>query len=31
MENQKIVAVRLFIEENGWIAEPFEDPTFIKA
>jgi 1,2-dihydroxy-3-keto-5-methylthiopentene dioxygenase len=31
MENQKIVAVRLFIEENGWIAEPFEDPTFTTA
>ncbi|MGW8442011.1 1,2-dihydroxy-3-keto-5-methylthiopentene dioxygenase [Paenibacillus sp. S33] len=31
MENQKIVAIRLFIEENGWIAEPYEDPTFIKA
>lgn len=31
MENQKIVAVRLFIEENGWIAEHYDDPTFIKA
>lgn len=30
MENHKIVAVRLFIEENGWIAEPFEDPSFMK-
>lgn len=31
MENRQIVAVRLFIETEGWIAHPFEDPTFIKA
>lgn len=31
MENRKIVAVRLFIETEGWIAHPFEDPAFIKA
>lgn len=31
MDNREIVAIRLFIEKDGWIAEPFEDPTFIKA
>ncbi|MDP4098619.1 cupin domain-containing protein [Paenibacillus sp. P96] len=31
MENQQIVAVRLFIEENGWIAEHYDDPSFVKA
>lgn len=31
MENRQIVAVRLFIETEGWIAHPFEDPTFSKA
>jgi 1,2-dihydroxy-3-keto-5-methylthiopentene dioxygenase len=31
MDNRAIVAVRLFIETNGWIAEPYEDPAFIKA
>lgn len=31
MENRQIVAVRLFIETEGWIAHPFEDPAFIKA
>jgi 1,2-dihydroxy-3-keto-5-methylthiopentene dioxygenase len=31
MDNRKIVAVRLFIESNGWIAYPFHDPTFQKA
>lgn len=31
MENRQIVAVRLFIETEGWIAHPFEDPTFQKA
>ncbi|MFM9280217.1 acireductone dioxygenase [Paenibacillus jiagnxiensis] len=31
MENQKIVAVRLFIEENGWVAHNYDDPTFVKA
>ncbi|WNQ09149.1 acireductone dioxygenase [Paenibacillus aurantius] len=31
MEDRKIVAVRLFIETEGWIAHPFDDPAFIKA
>jgi 1,2-dihydroxy-3-keto-5-methylthiopentene dioxygenase len=31
MENRKIVAVRLFIEPAGWIAQPFDDPSFQKA
>lgn len=31
MENKQIVAVRLFIETDGWIAEPFDDPAFQKA
>jgi 1,2-dihydroxy-3-keto-5-methylthiopentene dioxygenase len=31
MDNRAIVAVRLFIESNGWIAEPYEDPSFVKA
>ncbi|PYI55906.1 1,2-dihydroxy-3-keto-5-methylthiopentene dioxygenase [Paenibacillus flagellatus] len=31
MENRKIVAVRLFIETEGWIAHPYEDPAFQKA
>ncbi|MVP00418.1 1,2-dihydroxy-3-keto-5-methylthiopentene dioxygenase [Paenibacillus lutrae] len=31
MENRQIVAVRLFIETEGWIAHPFEDATFQKA
>ncbi|WP_127533656.1 1,2-dihydroxy-3-keto-5-methylthiopentene dioxygenase [Paenibacillus kobensis] len=31
MDNKKIVAVRLFIETDGWIAHPFADPTFKKA
>jgi len=30
MENRKIVAVRLFIEKEGWIAHPFADPAFQK-
>lgn len=30
MENKKIVAVRLFIETEGWIAHPHHDPTFQK-
>jgi len=30
MENRQIVAVRLFIETEGWIAHPFADPTFSK-
>ncbi len=28
MENRQIVAVRLFIETEGWIAHPFADPAF---
>jgi 1,2-dihydroxy-3-keto-5-methylthiopentene dioxygenase len=31
MENRKIVAVRLFIEKDGWIAHNVDDPAFIKA
>lgn len=31
MDNRKIVAVRLFIEKEGWIAKPFEDPEFVSA
>ncbi|RJE90173.1 acireductone dioxygenase [Paenibacillus sp. 1011MAR3C5] len=30
MENRQIVAVRLFIETEGWIAHPYADPTFSK-
>ncbi|HZG13552.1 MAG TPA: acireductone dioxygenase [Candidatus Bathyarchaeia archaeon] len=30
MENRQVVAVRLFIETEGWIAHPFEDPSFQK-
>ncbi|WP_337101418.1 1,2-dihydroxy-3-keto-5-methylthiopentene dioxygenase [Paenibacillus sp. YIM B09110] len=28
MDNRQIVAVRLFIETEGWIAHPFADPVF---
>jgi 1,2-dihydroxy-3-keto-5-methylthiopentene dioxygenase len=31
MENRQIVAVRLFIETEGWIAHPFADSAFQKA
>ncbi|WP_442604049.1 1,2-dihydroxy-3-keto-5-methylthiopentene dioxygenase [Paenibacillus sp. KN14-4R] len=31
MDNKQIVAVRLFIETEGWIAHPFQDDSFIKA
>jgi len=31
MENRQIVAVRLFIEPAGWIAQPYDDPTFQSA
>ncbi|QAY66047.1 1,2-dihydroxy-3-keto-5-methylthiopentene dioxygenase [Paenibacillus protaetiae] len=31
MENRKIVAVRLFIEKEGWVASPYDDPEFVKA
>lgn len=30
MDNKKIVAVRLFIETEGWIAHPHLDPSFQK-
>ncbi|WP_339272922.1 acireductone dioxygenase [Paenibacillus sp. FSL W8-0426] len=30
MENKQIIAVRLFIEKDGWIASPYPDPSFIK-
>jgi len=30
MENKAIVAVRLFIEPAGWIADPYDDPAFVK-
>lgn len=29
MEDRKIVAIRLFIEKEGWIAHPFRDPEFV--
>lgn len=28
MESRQIVAIRLFIETEGWIAHPYEDPAF---
>lgn len=31
MDNRQIVAVRLFIETEGWIAYPYADPSFVKA
>lgn len=31
MDNRQIVAVRLFIETDGWIAHPYDDPSFVKA
>lgn len=31
MDNRQIVAVRLFIETDGWIAYPYADPSFQKA
>jgi 1,2-dihydroxy-3-keto-5-methylthiopentene dioxygenase len=31
MDNRQIVAVRLFIETEGWIAHPYEDASFQKA
>lgn len=30
MENRQIVAVRLFIEKEGWIAHSYNDPIFKK-
>ncbi|WP_334071262.1 MULTISPECIES: 1,2-dihydroxy-3-keto-5-methylthiopentene dioxygenase [Paenibacillus] len=29
-DERKVVAVRLFVEEDGWIAHPYEDPSFQK-
>jgi 1,2-dihydroxy-3-keto-5-methylthiopentene dioxygenase len=31
MDSRQIVAVRLFIETEGWIAHPYDDPAFQKA
>lgn len=31
MDNRQIIAVRLFIEENGWVSSPVNDPDFKKA
>ncbi|MBP1995220.1 1,2-dihydroxy-3-keto-5-methylthiopentene dioxygenase [Paenibacillus eucommiae] len=31
MENRQIVAVRLFIEKDGWVAYNVDDPNFTKA
>ncbi|MDD9267809.1 acireductone dioxygenase [Paenibacillus sp. GCM10023248] len=31
MDNRQIVAVRLFIEKDGWVAYNVDDPSFIKA
>lgn len=31
MDNRQIVAVRLFIEKDGWVAYNVDDPAFIKA
>ncbi|MBG9792666.1 acireductone dioxygenase [Paenibacillus dendritiformis] len=31
MDNRKIVAVRLFIETEGWIAHPYADPSLQQA
>jgi 1,2-dihydroxy-3-keto-5-methylthiopentene dioxygenase len=28
MEDRQVVAVRLFIETDGWVAHPFNDPQF---
>jgi 1,2-dihydroxy-3-keto-5-methylthiopentene dioxygenase len=31
MDDRQVVAVRLFIEPAGWIAEPYDDPDFQTA
>lgn len=31
MESRQIVAIRLFIETEGWIAQPYDDPDFVTA
>jgi 1,2-dihydroxy-3-keto-5-methylthiopentene dioxygenase len=28
MEDRQIIAIRLFIEKDGWVAQPYDDPTF---
>lgn len=30
MDNKAIVAVRLFVETSGWVATPYEDPSFVR-
>ena len=30
-DERKVVAVRLFVDPSGWVANPFEDPTFKSA
>jgi len=30
MEDKQVVAVRLFIEKEGWVAHPVQDPAFQK-
>ncbi|WAH37280.1 1,2-dihydroxy-3-keto-5-methylthiopentene dioxygenase [Alicyclobacillus dauci] len=30
-EERKVVAVRLFIDPAGWVAQPYDDPAFQKA
>ncbi len=30
MEDRQVVAVRLFIETEGWVAHPYEDKEFVK-
>jgi 1,2-dihydroxy-3-keto-5-methylthiopentene dioxygenase len=30
MEDRQVVAVRLFIEKEGWVAHPFQDPDFVE-
>ncbi|TCZ81044.1 acireductone dioxygenase [Paenibacillus albiflavus] len=31
MDSRQIVAIRLFIETEGWIATPYDDPDFVVA
>lgn len=31
MDNRQIIAVRLFIESDGWVAHPCDDPSFVRA
>ncbi|CAM3966211.1 1,2-dihydroxy-3-keto-5-methylthiopentene dioxygenase [Alicyclobacillus pomorum] len=30
-DERKVVAIRLFIDPSGWVAHPYEDPSFQKA